>query len=396
VASDGADEARLRYLGARLREDAGGMAQKLSARIAEEAPEWLTDHPEVARRGYRMTRSSLESQFAALAEGGEIPDELPPPDAEFARLAAQLDVPLRLVLDLYHRALPVVWDAWFELIGSVEPDPAKQQRLLQSGSQFFMTYGPWLLKAVVEEYEREREAVRRSGEGRRLHLVREVLAGKDLDTGALGYELAGHHVGLVLWGERARAAADALAGELGRRLLYVEVAEHTSWAWLGGPRALSAERRARLAGFQPPDGTRLAIGAEGAGADGFRQTHADAVAAHRAAFAGDRPATTFDDVALEALAARDEAAARRFVARELRGIDGDDARSERLRETLSAYFAHGSNAAATAKALDIHEQTVAQRLTAVEERTGRAIVNRRAELDTALRLRRYFTTQPPA
>jgi sugar diacid utilization regulator len=60
---------------------------------------------------------------------------------------------------------------------------------------------------------------------------------------------------------------------------------------------------------------------------------------------------------------------------------------------LTTYFAHGGNAAATAKALDIHEQTVAQRLTAVEERTGRAILNRRAELEAALRLRRYFAAR---
>lgn len=355
---------------------------------------WLTDHPEIARRSYRLTRSSVETQFAALADGGEIPDEAPASDREFARAAAQLDVPLPLVIDIYHRALPVLWEAWFELIGSLDDEPPDQQRLLQGGSEFLMAYGPWLLQRVVEEYERERQAVLRSGEGRRLHLVRQVLAGQDLDPGALGYELAGHHVGLVLWGGQPRRAADAVAEALGRRLLYVDVVDGTGWAWLGGPRALSAERRARLSRLWPPDGTRVAIGAEAAGPEGFRQTHADAVDAHRAAFARDRPITTFDEVALEALAGRDEATARRFVARELRGIDGDDARSHRLRETLDAYFAHAGNAAATAKALQIHEQTVAQRLTAVEERTGRPIVHRRAELETALRLRRYFTAQP--
>lgn len=53
------------------------------------------------------------------------------------------------------------------------------------------------------------------------------------------------------------------------------------------------------------------------------------------------------------------------------------------RQTLRAWFAVGHNAAA----LGVHEQTVAQRLRAVEERTGRPVASRRAELETALRLR---------
>src|SRR5205085_10983649 len=106
--------------------------------------------------------------------------------------------------------------------------------------------------------------------------------------------------------------------------------------------------------------------------------------ARRTAPAG-RQITHFDDVALVALMSGDEDGAREFVARELAGIEGDDARSRRLRETLSAYFSAGHNAAATAARLGVHEQTVALRLRAVEERTGYPVVSRHTELDTALR-----------
>ena len=76
-----------------------------------------------------------------------------------------------------------------------------------------------------------------------------------------------------------------------------------------------------------------------------------------------------------------------LVARELHGLDGGDHRSERLRQTLRAWFAAGHNATAAAAALGVHEQTVAQRLRTVEERTGHPVAARRAELETALRLR---------
>jgi hypothetical protein len=67
--------------------------------------------------------------------------------------------------------------------------------------------------------------------------------------------------------------------------------------------------------------------------------------------------TFYEDVALEALAIRDESAAREFVADALGGINGDDARSVGLRETLSAYIQTGQNAASTAAALRQHEAT---------------------------------------
>ncbi|HLQ47495.1 MAG TPA: helix-turn-helix domain-containing protein, partial [Candidatus Dormibacteraeota bacterium] len=82
----------------------------------------------------------------------------------------------------------------------------------------------------------------------------------------------------------------------------------------------------------------------------------------------------------------DEARARAFVSRELRGIDGDDPRSRRLRRTLRAYFASAQNGSAAAALLGVHEHTVAYRLRTIEDRLGRPVAARRAELETALRL----------
>ena len=87
---------------------------------------------------------------------------------------------------------------------------------------------------------------------------------------------------------------------------------------------------------------------------------------------------------------RVELSAREFAADALRGINGDDARSAGLRDTLSAYFKAGQNASSTAAALRVHEATIARRLSEVEKRTGQRVNQRRAELETALRLRRLL------
>lgn len=163
-----------------------------------------------------------------------------------------------------------------------------------------------------------------------------------------------------------------------------------TWAWLGGAEPLGKGGLELLKGFSPQASTTLALGNEERGRDGFRRTHRQAGQAHRAGQNRGEAVTWYSDIALESLAGADEPEARAFVARELAGIDDDTARSRGLRLTLETYFAAGQNAARTGTTLGVHEQTVAQRLRAVEERTGRAVATRRVELETALRLRRYL------
>jgi hypothetical protein len=55
-------------------------------------------------------------------------------------------------------------------------------------------------------------------------------------------------------------------------------------------------------------------------------------------------------------------------------------------QTLRAYFASAQNASAAAAMLGVHEHTVGYRLRTIEERLGRPVIARRAELETALRL----------
>ena len=54
------------------------------------------------------------------------------------------------------------------------------------------------------------------------------------------------------------------------------------------------------------------------------------------------------------------------------------------------YFAAGAERGRDRRSARVHEQTVARRLRAVEERTGGQVAARRAELEVALRLRCYL------
>ena len=337
-------------------------------------------------------RESILAELVSLRTGARLPEACPEVDAQGARLAARVGTPLSTVLYLYRVGHSVQWGAWFELVEAEEPDPDARRALLQRGSRFFFDYADRLSRFVTDEYTQERDRLLRSQEQRRVHLVRELLAGQDVDASPLDYDVDARHVGLVAWGPQAAEATRELARRLDRRALLVGVGVDSWWVWLGSGRALGARAAQAVEGYRPPPGARLAIGEEAAGREGFGRTHAQARVAHRAAAAGDAAITLYDDVALESLVSRDEPEARAFVARELEGIDGDDPRSRRLRDTLAAYFATGQNAASAAARLGVHERTIANRLDVVVEGLARSVGRRRAELEAARRLRAWLAS----
>ena len=238
---------------------------------------------------------------------------------------------------------------------------------------------------TLDEYTRERDLMLSDREQRRVHLVHELLAGNDVDPPPWGTTRPDPT-------SRSWPGATPRPRRLGWPAPRWPARSWWSASWMTRPGAGWAvpprrDTTQRLARADLPGGAALAFGEDAAGTGGFVQSHEQARRAERAGRRSGRPITHYADVALESLAAVDEDAATAFVARELAGLDGDDVRSTRLRQTLRAWFAAGHNAAAAAAALGVHEQTVAQRLRTVEERTGRPVAARRAELETALRLR---------
>jgi sugar diacid utilization regulator len=161
---------------------------------------------------------------------------------------------------------------------------------------------------------------------------------------------------------------------------------NTYWAWVALREAPGLDTVTGLIATLPSTSVQLAVGDPHAGPDGFRRTHQQARDAQRVGLTTTKRITHYRDVALITLIAGDELGARAFLTAELQGLAAQDRRTERLRTTLGSYLSHGMNAAATAHALGIHEQTVTNRLRAIEQRTGRSVAERHAELAIALQL----------
>jgi len=162
------------------------------------------------------------------------------------------------------------------------------------------------------------------------------------------------------------------------------------WAWLAatadpGAGAISAAIAAYPA-------VRVAVGPGGAGADGFRRSHFDAVATQRLmGRRPDLPVARFADVQLVALALADEQNAREFVARTLGTLADAD---RELRDTLCVYIGEQFSAARAARALYTHRNTILNRLQRAERMLPLPLAGHGLEIGVALEIAQWLGTQP--
>jgi hypothetical protein len=375
-----------------IREREDELVERMLARFAAEVPDsGVGTDPEMTAAMRRSCHGNLRAALAhAVREADPLPFG-PPSDAiDEARIGARTGTPLVAGLRTYRIGEAVAWEALQDAVDALEDvDPATRSALLRRWTRAMFAYVDAVIPFVVDEYTRERERLLRGREQRRVQLVRDVLDGGDVDSGALGYDLAATHRAVVAWGPGAEAEIGRIAAAAGAPCLVVSVGEQTCWGWLAGAGG-ERDLRGALDGWEGG----LALGRPARGPDGFRRSHREARAAHRIGAATGDPVTRFDDVALESVLLADERAARAFVAAEL-GPLGDGRDGTKLRETLVAYFACGFNASAAAAALGVNDRTVAYRLGGIEERLGRPVRTRQAELQAAIRLERVLGAPPP-
>jgi DNA-binding PucR family transcriptional regulator len=198
-----------------------------------------------------------------------------------------------------------------------------------------------------------------------------------------GYDLdSSWHLGLVGTGLGAEKVIEDLGRKLGRRVWSVMIGAATAWAWLSSPQPLgSMAVQAALDGL--PAEIYLACGEPGAGIGGWRHTHRQAREAQMIARHTSAGFTRYADVLLlAALYPSAKTLSRLYLTPlERTGID-----VSALRATLDAYFATGFSVTSTASKLNVHRNTVRDRLDAVEAALGRPLHSCIAELIVALRL----------
>jgi DNA-binding PucR family transcriptional regulator len=169
--------------------------------------------------------------------------------------------------------------------------------------------------------------------------------------------------------------------------------------WLGRGLPWDARAAATVRSVLAASGLVACLAEPGRGVDGLRAGLAQALKVRQirdawaASGAPDVPRVlSHAEVGLEVLLLQDDAVARRFVLAELGCLSQDSAEAARLRETLAASLRFSTHVAA-AEHLQVHEHTVRNRLQKIETLVGHPAIERRTEMQVALRLLRLLAPQ---
>ncbi|WP_370290635.1 PucR family transcriptional regulator [Nocardioides sp.] len=343
--------------------------------------------------------SNLETLTHLLR--GHVPvDDVRAPAAavEYARRLAQRGTPPGALLRAYRlgQQLVLAW-AGDEIAGRVR-DPRTALRTSQLLTETSFAYIDAVSEDVMGAYQGERERWLAHRSATRREVVEALLRGERRDAAhveaALGYRLAQHHLGLLLWDDEATVAAAGAPEEAIARIvahlgagtpLVVPHDRGTWWAWL--PVDAGADPR----GLDLPAGSslRVAAGRVAHGLDGLLATHRSAVATQRVAQVGQVPpgrlvSAADPTVRAAALLVGDLPATRALVADALGPLAADGDAAARLRETLLVFVQERESHVATAARLHLHRNTVKYRVDRAVALRGRPLAEDRLDLELAL------------
>ena len=311
-----------------------------------------------------------------------------------ARTLAQRDIPLSTLFRAYRLGHVQFVEIGLELLpGSpAELRSALTQALIRRSAEFIDK----VCEQVGRAYETERDQWVSERGSMRQHWVSELLTGRPVDSAtaesAIGYRMAGTHVGVQVWTSpellesRARPSFEdvrrALAGVLRpvKHPLVVPRDEHEMHVWFPVRSGFTLQLDELSRALKPAHGTpvHVAVGRPQAGLDGFRLTMKQAGRAKDLVLASSNPppaVVTYDQLGSVALMTSDIEALKQFVVHTLGPLAAPGEREEYLRATLRSFLAHNCGYMTTAEDLVLHRNTVRYRINQALELCERDIAD---------------------
>jgi DNA-binding PucR family transcriptional regulator len=372
------------------------LAATLDAATAAATPSPLQDDPVLAAEAAASTRANLLHWAGhTLADpGGRVPVNLSADVLAIARDAIRRGAD-QLLVSGYHASQNIAWRYCMRLLFALGDDSQTLAEALDVAARSIFQFVDDTVAALERQVELERSELTRGTHAERLEVVNLILEGAPITaanaSARLGYDLARGHTAAIVWGDPVSAdqaqldgAAEALArAGGGGRPLTVIASSSSLWVWFATERDVDAD--AAGAAIDGVPAVRAALGRVGAGVDGFRRSHLDALATQRLmhALSADLRVATFDDVQLVALATADAERASEFVARTLGGLATAE---PELRETVRTYIREQFSASRAARTLFAHRNTILGRLRRAEQLLPAPLDGRGLEVGLALEI----------
>lgn len=286
------------------------------------------------------------------------------------------------------------WTKWTERLQHEVGSDDYADALAES-TKYILLWSDALTSRIVALHAEERALWNRDPEAVRHDAIRAILDGRPVDEQQaeqrMRYPLRRVHRCVVVWAGDSSVdlSPEQLAHVLpddvppvGAPTVALPLGPLTAVWWAVDDGAWALPDRVDTA-------VRAAVGSAQRGLEGFRRTYEEAMQARRVAtLQATEPGavTSYDAVALRSLASTDLEQATRFVESVLGELASEDPAVRELAATLRAFLGHSSNLRATASALGVHHNTVANRLRRAEALLALPVLGRTAEVIVALEL----------
>lgn len=300
-----------------------------------------------------------------------------------------------LLMNVARSTQNAAWDLWMKMAFSLTQDPAVLEEFLEVSSRSISEFIDSNMRVVTQIILEEKSAQAHDDPIDKRSLVSRLLDGRDVDAEQfgrrLGYSLAQRHHACLVWSETpdaeirpledmARALAQ-LTGTVAPLIVFAGPA--TLWAWSNAAKPLDLNLLQDVARQFPK--IRAAIGSAGAGMNGFRRSHLEALTTQRlmGRLAGSPAVATIDQVRMVSLMTQDARAARQFVLSTLGRLATEPTV---LQHSLHAFLANGCNITQTAEVLGTHRNTLLRRLERAQDLLPIPLADHRIQIAAALEL----------
>lgn len=300
-----------------------------------------------------------------------------------------------LLMNVARSTQNAAWDLWMKMAFSLTQDPAVLEEFLEVSSRSISEFIDSNMRVVTQIILEEKSAQAHDDPIDKRSLVSRLLDGRDVDAEQfgrrLGYSLAQRHHACLVWSETpdaeirpledmARALAQ-LTGTVAPLIVFAGPA--TLWAWSNAAKPLDLNLLQDVARQFPK--IRAAIGSAGAGMNGFRRSHLEALTTQRlmGRLAGSPAVATIDQVRMVSLMTQDARAARQFVLSTLGRLATEPTV---LQYSLHAFLANGCNITQTAEVLGTHRNTLLRRLERAQDLLPIPFGDHRIQIAAALEL----------
>lgn len=302
-----------------------------------------------------------------------------------------------LALEVYRIGHNVAWKRWTEIAFTLTSDPEELRELLDVAFEAANEFIDTTLAGIANQMELEYQKLNCNKRAEYRAIAEQILDGSEanleLAETRLAYPLDRTHTAAILWCECGRVDADHnflddVADAFGQaagcpRPLTVFVNAETRWIWAKEVGELDSENIEPV--LSNADHARIAVGTAAKGVEGFRRSHADALAARQAMtrLRSRQRIGVFSDIRLVALLTEDVDSIDDFV----NGILGDLAcANPALRTTVLTYVNQQCNAARAAKRLYLHRNTLVSRLETARRLLPRPLEDNIVDVAVAIKI----------